>query len=198
MTDELSKPVRVLLVCTGNICRSPLAEQVLTQQFASLGLATQVSFSSAGTMAMVGEPMHAKSGQSMTELGFEPAAHQARQLTAEMLDAADLVLSATADHRSEVAKTLISANKYSLTMPEFARIADYLASNPEALAHLEPATDLRSKVQLAAKYRGYAPPAKSTEDIADPWGHGYDSYQAAAKQIATHAQAITNWLGGQS
>ena len=203
-TTSVQSPFRVLFVCTGNICRSPLAEQVFRQLFEVAQRSGLATFESAGVYAEVGKNIHPDSAKSMTELGFTPEQHVARQLTAEQLENADLVLSATTDHRAEVARTLVKANRYSFTLPEFARIATYLASEPEAIAETmadylaeNPVTDFKSKVAQAAAFRGYAPPATTTDDILDPWGRGYGDYQAVAKEIQNYANTITDWLGAK-
>ena len=91
---------RILMVCVGNICRSPTAEFLLRER---LQLA-QVQVASAGLSAMVGQPMEATAAQVMREHGVDGAGHQARQLTPAMLHQSDLVLvmeksHATAIHR---------------------------------------------------------------------------------------------------
>lgn len=201
MSITINAPLKVLFVCTGNICRSPLAEQVFRQLFNQSGRPNAATFESAGVYAEAGKNMHPDSARSMTELGFIPEEHAARQLTAEQLENADLVLSATTDQRAEVARTLVKSNRYSFTLPEFARITGYLASEPEAIAETmaeylaeHPITDLKSKVALAAAFRGYAPPATGGDDILDPWGLGYSDYQAVAKEIQDYAITVTDWL----
>jgi protein-tyrosine phosphatase len=88
----------VLVVCTGNICRSPMAEQVLRAAFFDAGLADRVSVSSAGTGSW-----HTGSGASsgtvrvLSHHGY-PTEHVARQVTARMLAASDLVLAADRGH----------------------------------------------------------------------------------------------------
>lgn len=183
------------MVCTGNICRSPLAHQLLQTMADQAGLSVAVS--SAGTYAEVGNPMHPQSVKSMQEMGFDPQPHVAQQLTAELLQEADLVISATEEHRSFVARTNPAAIKRSFTMLELARIAKYLASNPQAIDAqvLAEATTLQQKVEIAGRYRGYAPPAQATEDVLDPWGRDYAEYQRVAKQMQQVLIEVINWWG---
>ncbi|MFM5905370.1 MAG: hypothetical protein ACKORF_04615 [Micrococcales bacterium] len=189
------QPLRVLLVCTGNICRSPLAEQLLQQMSDAKGVS--IAAFSAGTFAEVGNAMHPKSVQSMVELGFEPREHIAQQLTPELLDRADLVLSATQEHRSRVAQTNAEAIKKSFTITEFARVGQFLNGNPESIdaSVLAEAVSPLQKVELASRYRGYAPPALESDDIDDPWGRDYAQYQRVAKEIQESLMQITNWWG---
>lgn len=183
------------MVCTGNICRSPLAHQLLQTMADQAGLPVVVS--SAGTYAEVGNPMHPQSVRSMQELGFEPQAHVARQLTSELLQETDLVISATEEHRSFVARTNPAAIKRSFTMLELARVAGYLSEKPEAVdaGVLQRAKTLQQKIELASRYRGYAPPAQATEDVLDPWGRDYAEYLRVAKQMQRVLIEITNWWG---
>jgi len=77
---------RILVVCTGNICRSPVAEAMLRQALPGRQL------SSAGLGALVGHGVE-PTARSLAEAdGLDVASHQARQLTSEMLQQADLVL----------------------------------------------------------------------------------------------------------
>jgi protein-tyrosine phosphatase len=79
---------RILTVCIGNICRSPIAEYLLRERLAS----RDIQLASAGLSAMAGQPMDAMALQLLSEHGVDGAAHRARQLTPGMLREADLVL----------------------------------------------------------------------------------------------------------
>ncbi|WP_168016907.1 low molecular weight protein-tyrosine-phosphatase [Halomonas salinarum] len=77
---------RILVVCIGNICRSPVAEALLKQQF------PHKQISSAGLGARVGEGVDPNARHLGEADGLHLADHQARQLTADMLNEVDLVL----------------------------------------------------------------------------------------------------------
>lgn len=77
---------RILVVCIGNICRSPMAEQLL-----KVALPKKV-ISSAGLGSMVGAPADDHALALMTELGYDISAHRGRQINAELIRNADLIL----------------------------------------------------------------------------------------------------------
>lgn len=79
---------RILIVCVGNICRSPTAEYLLRQR---LDDAT-FEVSSAGLSAVVDHPAESSADGVMGDHGVDAGAHRARQLTVELLREADLVL----------------------------------------------------------------------------------------------------------
>ncbi len=84
---------RVLMVCTGNICRSPTAQGVLERLAADAGMAGRLQVDSAGTHGYhVGEPPDARSQAHALRRGVDLSAQRARQLTARDFDAFDLVL----------------------------------------------------------------------------------------------------------
>ena len=85
--------MRVLFVCTGNICRSPFAEVVARS-------AGHVDVESAGLAAYAGAQPTADAIAVARELGYDLSSHQARPLTAEMLERADVVVGMTASHVS--------------------------------------------------------------------------------------------------
>jgi protein-tyrosine phosphatase len=81
---------RILMVCTGNICRSPMAEVLLAHRLRDRGLDAVVE--SAGTHALVGYPADPLARELMTAKNLDLGSHKARQLTAEMIRSFDLVL----------------------------------------------------------------------------------------------------------
>ena len=89
--------MKILLVCTGNTCRSPLAEVLLRRALAEEGV-TDVEVSSAGTGAQGGEPASEGSYLVALEKGLDLAAHRARAVTREMLADTDLVLAMSRSH----------------------------------------------------------------------------------------------------
>ncbi|WP_104083270.1 hypothetical protein [Cryobacterium sp. Y11] len=111
---------RILIVCTGNICRSPLAEQLLRASLSAAGIDAVVT--SAGTRAMTGSAMTPEAAVLSTQYGAASTDHIARQLTEQLIAGADLVLTATRDHRREVVTLLPKATRYTFTLNQFARL----------------------------------------------------------------------------
>jgi protein-tyrosine phosphatase len=91
---------RILVVCVGNICRSPMAEVVLARELAAAGLRSTVQ--SAGISALVDRPADPIAVELMAARGLDLSAHRARQLTPELLRGTELVLVMEAGHQRAV------------------------------------------------------------------------------------------------
>lgn len=92
---------RVLLVCTGNICRSPLAEALMRRTLGERG-AADVQVGSAGTGAWDGAPASEGAYLVGLEHGLDLSSHRARLLTKDLVEQADLVLTMARHHRARV------------------------------------------------------------------------------------------------
>jgi protein-tyrosine phosphatase len=89
---------RVLIVCTGNLCRSPMAVAFLQRRLAEDGQGEGWEVVSAGLWAQDGAPATALTLKVMNERGFDLREHRARQVTRGMVEDADLVLGVTPHH----------------------------------------------------------------------------------------------------
>jgi protein-tyrosine phosphatase len=113
-------PFRILVVCTGNVCRSPVAGAVLRDALAEIAPGA-FEVESAGTRALVGEPAQPEAADVASSLGSTLEGFRARQLTEQMVGRADLVLTLAHRHRDAVLQ-LQPALKRTFTVREFARI----------------------------------------------------------------------------
>jgi protein-tyrosine-phosphatase len=95
-----SRPYRVLVVCTGNTCRSPMAEGLLRDRFAELGVDAEVR--SAGTFAVIGAPAQPHAVATAARAGVDITSHVARQLDDRMVAWADTVLCMARSHAAAV------------------------------------------------------------------------------------------------
>lgn len=114
-------PIAVMTVCTGNMCRSPLAERLLALRAAEAGL--DVVVDSAGTRAANGLDMHSETLRVLE--GYEGSADgfTSRLITPQLLKGHDLVLTATRSHRDAVQELAPLMWKKTYTLLEAARLA---------------------------------------------------------------------------
>jgi protein-tyrosine phosphatase len=89
----------VLIVCVGNICRSPMAEALLRHE---LREREEITVESAGLGAMVDWPAAEHAAELMSERGIDISSHRARQLTPELIHDADLILVMEAGHKKVI------------------------------------------------------------------------------------------------
>ncbi|WP_158548089.1 arsenate reductase/protein-tyrosine-phosphatase family protein [Desertihabitans brevis] len=170
--------MEVLVVCTGNVCRSPAVELLLRRGVDGRpGVPEEVRLASAGIRAMVGEPMAARTVDALRRLGVDVGpGHRARQLTAEMVTRADLVLAASRLHRSAVVQLQPDAVERTFTVTEFARYC----SEEQGVGGGLPAL-----ASFAVSQRGLVVPRRpEDDDLRDPWGKSARVHRAVVWSIA--------------
>jgi protein-tyrosine phosphatase len=102
-TTPSGTPYRVAVVCLGNICRSPMADVVLTDRVEAAGLADRVEVVSAGTGGWhVGGPMDRRAAALLTTHGYDASRHVAQQFGSPWFDDVDLVLAMDADNYADI------------------------------------------------------------------------------------------------
>jgi protein-tyrosine phosphatase len=175
-----------------------MAEQILIEKAAKAKL--PIAVSSAGVMAMTGDPMTPQSADAMVKRGFTPTQHTSQDLTPKILEEADLVLTATLEHRGELARMLPKASKYSFTIDEFARLTSFLSADPEFQEEFKKKPRetreqyLRRAIQEAVLLRGMVPTNLDPKDVVDPYGESVEVYNQVAEHIDVMLEIIVDWM----
>ncbi|CAJ60686.1 MULTISPECIES: arsenate reductase/protein-tyrosine-phosphatase family protein [Frankia] len=191
---EPGRPWTVLMVCTGNLCRSPLAEHLAAARFGAAPGAAPV-FHSAGVYAEPAAPMHPHAAALLRARGVDPGAFRTRPLTAELIGASDLVLCATRQHRSAVVALAPRALRRTFTVREFGRLTSGV--RPADVPPGEPR--LAGEHLAAAAWRvrasGRVVPA-SIDDLSDPLEGGREAFETCARLIDAALTAPLTLLAG--
>ncbi|MFE3650586.1 MULTISPECIES: protein-tyrosine-phosphatase [unclassified Streptomyces] len=196
---------RILHVSTGNVCRSPITERLhrhaLEERLGDVrrcGLLVE----SAGTWGHEGAPMEAHAATVLADYGADPAGFIGRELLDEHVIRADLVLTATRDHRAQVISMGHSAGLRTFTLKEFNRLVR--AIDPATL----PAPDLdlpdgglveraRALVGAAAALRGWLlAPNPESDEVYDPYGAPITFFRSIGDEINRALDPVVTALTG--
>lgn len=166
---EAPGPYRVMTVCTGNICRSPMAEVVLRDRFEAAGLGDRVVVDSTGISDEErGNPIDRRARSVLAEHGYVvDGMHRARQVGAGDLAGRDLVLAMTSQHARALRR-----------LDGSAPVRMYRSFDPAAphVATGEPEHVL---------------------DIADPWYGGQQDFEDCLAEVEAAADGIVDFVRAQ-
>ncbi|QHK20771.1 low molecular weight phosphotyrosine protein phosphatase [Pseudarthrobacter psychrotolerans] len=161
--NSSSSPYRIIAVCTGNICRSPMAEMMLAAAFRAEGLGFDVTVDSAGTTGYeAGRPIDPRAGRRLAATRLSSEHHVARAWQAEWFRERDLILALDVDH--------------------YAWLRD---AAPDA--------DSMNKVRILRSFdRAVAGSDPLDQGIEDPWYGGHADFDAAWEQIRSAVPGIVD------
>jgi protein-tyrosine phosphatase len=179
----------ILVVCTGNVCRSPIAEGLLRSALVRRVGDDAPDVRSAGTMGWEGSGAMPESVEAAAERGLDIRSHVARALTPAFLDDADLILGMAEEHREEIDRVHPAAAERTFTLKELTRLVEALPVPPDR--------DLTTRVQAAAALRGTGFEGNELDqDISDPLGLPLDSYRAIAWELDAWIERLADGLYG--
>jgi glycine hydroxymethyltransferase len=186
----------ILIVCTGNICRSPMAEGILRQLLAERG-AEEIGVESAGLAGWQEQPATEQAILAMQERGIDIAPHLARRLGRPMIDAAILIVGMTIEHRDTVAKVSPGAAARTFTLKELVGLLERSDLGGPSTDSSTPEDRLRQAVEAADRVRSeQGPPEVADEDVADPLGLGLEAYRATAWEIGELSVRLADAIFG--
>ena len=180
---EADRPYAILCVCTGNVCRSPVAERLLAAR-----LGPTVAVTSAGTLGLTGRAIEPAMAAHLAALGLSDVGFTARRLTAADLGRADLVLGLTREHRAEAVEMVPSTVRRAFTLLEFARLLGRI--HPDELPDGTVADRLRAATPLAAARRRMITGPVDTDDVVDPYRLAQEVYDQSFSAIRIAVDAI--------
>lgn len=196
--------VRLVVVCTANVCRSPLAAAILAAEVDKRGMAPRVTVDSAGVQARYGDEAAGPSAAIARDLGLDLDAHRSRPVDDALDDERTVWLTMTAQHRDLLVAVDRSVAPRCFTLRELARLVrgidlDGLPETTDdrvlevvrradarraidARADARRASDARADARCAGA-RGTTSTSVGPDDIADPYGRSDAHYQAMATTV---------------
>lgn len=168
-----SATLRVLTVCTANICRSPVAERLLQREFdeARLPAIVRSAGTRGGELEIVPEVVRAAS-----EFGIDLSAHKSRLLTGPIVRSADLIIAMSREHLRVVIDLDPSAWPVTFTIKEIARRSELLLVGSLTMSEWLAKLNSGRKV---TDLLGDSP----VDDLFDPYGGSYADYRRMVAEI---------------
>ncbi|MFF1354238.1 protein-tyrosine-phosphatase [Streptomyces sp. NPDC058297] len=195
---------RILHVSTGNVCRSPITERLTRHALVGrLGdpLVRGLIVESAGTWGHEGAPMEANAETVLADFGADASGFVGRELLDDHVIRADLVLTATRDHRAQVISMGHSAGLRTFTLKEFTRLVQAIdpATLPDPLDGAAGGVVERARalVRAAAALRGWLlAPNVEADEVYDPYGAPLPFFRSVGEEISEALEPVVTALTG--
>ena len=179
------EPFEIVVVCTGNRFRSPIAEHVFRQ--ATLGLPVRVQ--SFGVLDLGSVGVLAEALEHGRTFGLDLGSHRARRLGTESLAGADLVLGFEREHITTVVTSRSAARDRTFTLPELSEILVHVSPHAEGDAAMRARELVRRAAALRAELQRGPPP-----EIPDPIGKASRVYHETALRVRELSEQIARHL----
>ncbi|WP_368105779.1 low molecular weight phosphatase family protein [Bifidobacterium catenulatum] len=177
------KNMRVLFICTGNICRSPMGELL----FRTYTQGTSLEVGSAGTHSLAGHSIDPSSKALMDAVGIDSSQFRSTQLTQDIADNSDLILCFEPEQRHNIVVIAPTALPYTFTLTDFSNMCAYCAQH-NMITGVTIQERLQSVIDQSMQIRPMLPPSAT---IPDPYRKNFEAFRSAAR--ATN-DAIRNIL----
>ena len=182
---------RILFVCTGNTCRSPLAEAILSHLIEKDGRSTEFEVLSAGLMAQTGECVSNLAWQAASAMGLDLSWHRARQLNQYMMEEAHIIFTMTRAHKEMLV----------FHYPEYAGKIWTLTEYTQAIQNgtlMKLLGKEETEIQETETFMGETGQNITEKipapDIQDPYGFDIQVYQQCAYQLQEHLTIVWDFL----
>ena len=182
MNDERPRPVQLLVVCTANQCRSPMAEVLLAQHLDDVGVAAVVR--SSGRLGD-GTPVDRFAVAAMRERVLDLAGRRSRPLVESDVSAADLVITMERAHVLDVAQLDMASWARTFTLPELLRRALRVGQRGAGEPLSEWVRRVHDGRDAAAMIDG-----DTSDDIADPIGGSITDFRTCASIIDRYLEQL--------
>ncbi|MEI7025731.1 low molecular weight protein arginine phosphatase [Paenibacillus sp. y28] len=187
---------RILFVCTGNTCRSPLAEAMMRKLASDYQITLEVR--SAGVAAVSGGPASRHSQTVMKERGL-PSEHQSQALSRELVEWADMVLTMTMGHKQRIVQLFPGAVDKVHTLKEYVedddRALQALVEKEHLISEIQLKQALSQPITESDRIRVLELERKSpSPDIADPFGGTLEDYRICAGELENALQKLLKKL----
>ncbi len=140
----------VLFVCSGNSCRSPMAEGLLRLKLPSR-LQDEVIIKSAGTLGIDGMPAARYSVEIVQEMGGDIARHQSQGVTAELVEDADLILAMANEHVDYLHENFPQYRENVFLLKRFARAGNEAEDDPDDGEIFDPIGSDKTTYRICAR-----------------------------------------------
>jgi protein-tyrosine phosphatase len=186
----------ILIVCTGNICRSPMAEGFLRRSLEARFSASAPSVGSAGTWGSPGNPAMPEAVAAAAERGADIRSHGASTLDPDSILPASVILGMTQEHRDTSAQMVGGSGSRTFTLKELVRLLEGLEGAGGTVAEA-PVEQLRARVAAAdvLRAKGFVGNPLD-EDVVDPLGTPMETYRAVAWEIDSLCERLVDGLYG--